>query len=444
MGSVVRHLWLGAFVLVAASCTINEPPLIPGYDGGPPDPVDAHVPMDATPDEDGGPRDASHLNPDAACASQSATAVVERQPVDIIWMVDNSTSMKPAIDEVQAGLNDFAALIAARDLDYRVIMLSLRGRGLITEPKRRYRVCIPPPLAGDADCGDGERFFQVNVDIHSTQQIEQLLGTLGQTSGYWEDQAHGSAPWDHLLRPEATKTIVVVSDDNARMVNRSGSGYQPAPSQGRHEGDPVATADLLETFEGGRSPWNSRVLGEGLLHPRWAGLFDDYTFSAIYGWGSETDDTIICSYPDPADPEEQPPPDPPAAGRTYSELVRRTGGVRAKICDGPAAWGPFFDDVASAVERESRIDCTIPIPDAPDGSTFQRNRINVVVDLGEGADRVGKVADEAACDERGGWHYDDEEDPSAVELCPTTCESLQSGSETRSVEVLFGCQTILI
>lgn len=400
---------------------------------------DAHMTM---PEDGGPPPDRGPLPPDAACASETASAIVEKLPVDIIWVIDNSASMQPAIEAVQNGLNDFAALIGSRDLDYRVIMLSLRGRGETTiRDKRRYQVCIPPPLAGDASCGDGPRFFQVPVDIRSTQPLEQLLGTLGQSSGYTEEQDIGSAPWDHLLRPEATKTIVVVSDDNARMVVRSGSGFQQGPNQGR-DGDPVATADWFETWDGGRNPFNgsptnTRSLPEGILHTRWAGLFDGYTFSALYGWGSETDDSVTCEFPGGSNPA--------ASGRTYTELVRRTGGVRAKICDGAAAWGPFFDDVATAVERASRIDCTIPIPDPPSGSFFQRDRINVLVDAGEGEERVGKVSDSSACDERGGWHYDDEDAPSEVVLCPATCDRLQAApGETRRVDVQFGCQTIPI
>lgn len=442
LGSVARRGWL-ALAFFAVACTHSTPPLIPHYDGASPE-MDAAIEpgMDAQTIEDAGPLpDRGPLPADAACATATASAAVEKLPVDIIWVVDNSSSMEPAIEQVQAGLNDFAALIGSRDLDYRVIMLSLRGRGATTiGGKARYQVCIPPPLA-NADCGDGSRFFHVPVDIRSTQPLEQFLGTLGQTAQYEEGDDLGSAPWAHLLRPEATKTIVVVSDDNARMVVRSGSGYEPGPNQG-HDGDPVATADWFETWPGGRNLFNgthtnTRALPEGVLHSRWGGLFDGYVFSALYGWGSETDDTVRCTFPGGKSPA--------ASGRTYTELVRRTGGVRAKICDGAAAWGPFFDDVATAVEEASRIDCNIAIPAPPDGSEFHRSRINVLVDAGEGEERLGKVSESGACDERGGWHYDDEEDPSSVVLCPATCERLQAApGETRRVDVQFGCLTIPI
>ncbi len=301
-----------AALILVAGCTRSSriPPGDAGaMDGGG---MDAFVP----PPVDAGPRDSGPLpdrvlDPDAACSSETASAMVERLPVDIVWVVDNSTSMQPAIEQVQAGLNDFAALTGARDLDYRVIVLSLRGRGITTVGgSNRYQVCIPPPLSGDSDCGDGPRFFQVSVDIRSTQPLEQFLGTLGQTAGYSAGQERGSDPWAHLLRPEATKTIVVVTDDNARMVLRDARG--DFVSATATTGDPVATADWFETFRGGRNPFNSNFLPEGILHPRWDGLFDGYTFAGLYGWGSETDPLVRCTYPGGSPPPGELPPSLPA------------------------------------------------------------------------------------------------------------------------------------
>src|SRR5580765_4919988 len=107
--------------------------------------------------------DAVAADPDAACAVIKQVVDPTPLPVDIIWLVDNSSSMAPAVTEVNAGLNDFANLIATTALDYRVIMLSLlpsdsRASGL-------YPVCIPPPLADNSSCGDNDagdpnqRFF---------------------------------------------------------------------------------------------------------------------------------------------------------------------------------------------------------------------------------------------------------------------------------------------
>lgn len=440
MGHVHRLACLALLFLVGCDCT---PRLIP-FDATPPRDasMDAGIaPVDAGSDAgrpDTGPFDAGTLDPDAACSAASVTAQVERLPVDIIWMVDNSSSMAPAIDQVQAGLNDFAALVAGRDLDYRVIMLSLRGVG---PTGSLYQVCIPPPLAGPA-CEDNTRFFQVEINVLSTQPLEQFLGSLGQTAGYVVTDARGSAPWLMHLRPEATKAIVVVTDDNARMVvaGPTPGTFVSGPGVGT-SGDPVATADWFETTSDtatGSNPFNSQTLPEGILHPRWGGLFDGYVFNALYGWGSDTDPTRRCTYPGGSSP--------PSAGPTYTELVSRTGGVRAQICAGSAAWGPFFSDVATAVERTSRIDCSIPIPEPPMGMFFQRDRINVFITEDSGAsDRIPKVASAADCGDRGGWYYDDEAMPTTVELCPVTCMRVQpSAGVIRTIDVQFGCQTIPI
>ena len=261
------------------------------------------------------------IAPDAACTSRSASATLTRLPVDIIWEVDNSVSMAPAIDQVIAGLNSFASLIGTRGLDYRVVMLSLRNatRRVTVAGSARYAVCIPMPLAGNDSCGNGERFFHSSVDIKSTQPLEQLLGTLGQTRGYTAGESRGGEAWRSFLRPEATKTVVVVTDDQSRL-----------------------SPDDFEHFRGGTNPNNSGLtLPPGLLDASWSGLFAGYTFSAIYGWGSETDPGALCTYMDGSRPA--------SAGSAYTTLVARTGGVRAHICDGAAAWTPFFESVATAV-----------------------------------------------------------------------------------------------
>lgn len=360
------------------------------------------------------PRDLS-LAPDAACSSSRVAAQVERLPVDIIWVVDNSVSMAPAIEEVIRGLNAFAALVGSRGLDYRVVMLSLRNaRRSVTVPEgRRYAVCIPAPLAGDERCGDGPRFRHSSVDVRSIQPLEQLLGTLGQTMGYTARDPRGGAAWRDFLRPAATRSIVVVTDDQSRL-----------------------SADHFETFRGGTNPHSrSFDLPPGLLDPSWGGLFTGYTFSAIYGWGDERDPAVRCTYPGGSSP--------PASGTVYTTLVGRRQGVRARLCDGAGAWGPFFERVATAVERSSRIACDLAIPSPPGGSVLDPRLVNVVV-RGAREALIGKVAGAAACRATGGWYYDDEARPTRVNLCPASCEraqdELRAGSAT--IEVQFGCITI--
>ena len=315
------------------------------------------------------------------------------------------------------GLNAFAGRVGMRGLDYRVVMLSYRSRtNPVTLPSgQRYGVCIPTPLAGDGNCGNGPRFRHASIDIRSTQPLEQLLGSLAQTSGYSAGEERGGEVWRDFLRPAATKTIVVVSDDESRMP-----------------------ADEFERFAGGVNPRSTRfLLPPGLLDPSWGGMFTGYTFSGIYGWGSETVPTTRCVYPGGTMP--------PSAGPTYTTLVARTRGARAKICDGASAWGPFFDRVATAVETASRVSCDLAIPAVPAGMVLESNRVNVEVSTGTTTARPGKVAGMAACGPSGGWYFDDERNPRRITLCPASCELAQSAvraGASSAVRVLFGCQTI--
>ncbi len=377
----------------------------------------------APPDDDAGlvvivdaKSDAPIVTPDAACAAVTEDALTEPRPVDIIWMVDNSVSMAPTVAEVQAGLNAFADGIGASKLDYKVILLSLRNKTspITVSGKTRFPVCIPPPLAGDDACGDGPRFAHANLDVLSLQTLEQILGTLGQTAGYAAGEDKGGEAWQQQLRPNATKTFVLVTDDNARLA-----------------------AGDFETFPGGTNPFNGLKLPPGILDSSWKGAFDGYVFSAIYGWGSDVDPGEKCTYADQSQP--------PSSGWTYSTLVTKTGGARAKICDGHAAWQPFYVAVSKAVLAATKVACDVAIP-APDGGALDPGKVNVQITGPNGATTLAKVAGPGACGPAGGWYYDDDKAPTRVVLCPISCKDAQASvglGKPGHVEVLFGCETVL-
>jgi hypothetical protein len=295
-------------------------------------------------------------------------------------------------------------------------MLSLRGSAPVDiGGKTLYPVCIPPPL-GAADCGNTALFFHAPMNVQSTQPLEQLLGSLDQTTGYTQSTLRGSEPWAQVLRPNATKSIVLVTDDNSRF---------PAFS--------------FENFPGGDSPYTSGlVLPVGLLHPTRNGAWKGYSFSAIYGFGSTADPSFRCTYSDGTKPA--------ASGSEYTTLVQKTGGARAQICSGSAAWGPFFDDVATAVQATARVACELPIP-LPDAGTLEPNLVNVRISDGTNPSlTVPRVNDFAACGAGEGWYYDAPMAPTKVTLCPSSCESAQAKDASFAlpkVEVLFGCQTVV-
>lgn len=405
----------------------------PGVDGGTIDAnvdanVDAAVPHDVGPIGFDVVANDVGLSPDAACEFRSSQATLTRLPADIIWVIDNSGSMAPAITEIQSGINGFASQLVTSDLDYRIIVLSLRAA-----TSGRFPVCFPEPLAGPACADNPPLFYQIDVDIRSTQPIEQILGTLAQSPGYTATDAIGGAPWRDLLRPGATRTFVLVSDDDQRIgasTFGTSAGYVPL------------TELSLEDYPGGLNPFNgsasnTRALGPGILDPSYAGLFDGYTFDAIYGYGSETDPTARCGSGT----------FPASAGPTYTTLVEHTHGVRAPICNPTADFPMFFDAIAASVVRGSTIDCNVDIPDPPPGMTFQMGRVNVIVRGAADTTVVPYVRDPGACDAtRGGWYYDSSSSPTQIILCPLSCDLAQHevvGTGT-ALDVQFGCDSIVI
>jgi hypothetical protein len=409
-------VWMG-WVLVAGC---SSPAVTPSDDGGPSDvprdaaradapliaEVDAPSPLDApAPDVSEEPDATLSVDapPDGGCEPETVDVPATRHPVDVIFVVDNSASMRPTIDILQSSMNGFASLLASRGLDYRIIVLSLAVRGsVVIGGGTRYGVCIPPPLAGDAACGAGERFFPVSIDIRSPQPLEQFLGTLGQTAGYLPTDVRGGPPWAHHLRAEAHQAIVIVTDDNSRF-----------------------SADQFETFAGGTNPFNTSVLPPGVLDASWGSLFDGYSFHGIYGWGSDTDPGVTCTYPDGTRPA--------ASGATYTALVSRTLGARDRICGGASAWGPFFDSLATSSHDHTPIRCTFDVPPPTSGAT-DPDAVNVT----EAGGLVRNVATAGECGAEPGWYYEDVSRPS-ITLCPATCDTYRAGPTAVAVE--HGCAT---
>jgi hypothetical protein len=353
------------------------------------------------------------------CATGSSLATPIILPVDIIWMVDNSSSMQPAITEITNGLNNFANLIGNSSLDYKVIMLSLRGKTpQMIGGSNRYPVCIPSPLAGDNNCGNGTHFFQSSIDVRSTQPYEQFLGTLGQTAGYMVGETKGGDPWKDQLRANSVKSMVFVTDDDSRLG-----------------------ADYFLNFPGGKNPFNSLTLPPGILKPTWNNLFANWIAHGIYGWGSLSDPSVKCEYPDTTKP--------PSAGQAYTDLILASGGSRAQICADAQNWTTFFNNVAKSVIDTSKIACEIPLPPPPNGEVLNPAKINVTLKTPSTEQLIYQVdgpAGPTPCNgTAGGWYYDNATNPTQVILCPASCtqaNQIVGIDKEGGVEVTFGCSTI--
>lgn len=144
--------------------------------------------------DSGGRRDTSL--PDTGimeCDSVAVEAMESFAPIDIVWVVDNSGSMRGEADIVQANMNDFAATIAAAGLDIRVVLITAPGY-----------VEVPPPLGTDP-----ERFLRIGASVSSNAALQQLVATYPMYSDF--------------LRPSANLHFIGVTDDESDLA---GTAFQ--------------------------------------------------------------------------------------------------------------------------------------------------------------------------------------------------------------------------
>jgi hypothetical protein len=156
------------------------------------------------------------------CGNLSVSAQAATRPVDIVWVIDSSPSMRDEIERVQANLNSFAQRIGNSGLDYKVLMIGsdidLNGGSDIPEFHDHIAICVPPPLSGSASCPDTNppryvhvRSGEVVVDgciaadpVHSDDALTVFRNTF--------------STWRSELRPDARLHVIVVSDDDHRAA----------------------------------------------------------------------------------------------------------------------------------------------------------------------------------------------------------------------------------
>lgn len=134
--------------------------------------VDAGPPIDAGPNE---------------CVGVSAEAENVLAPVDIIWIVDSSSSMENDARTVQQNLDRFATYIAGTGIDYHVIFVS--DRSFVT-PSSLFT-------------SDPAHFMFVDQHVGSSDVFARAL-----------DQ---HPTYSSFLRPDAITHLIGVTDDDDNM-----------------------------------------------------------------------------------------------------------------------------------------------------------------------------------------------------------------------------------
>ncbi len=357
---------------------------------------------------DSGATDAS------ACGKLQATAEIEVKPADIVFIVDNSCSMNTEAKGVQDNIStNFAQIISASGIDYRVILISDHG------PNSSGSICVGAPLGGTlCPVSDGTPpvnnpplFYQFDKG-----NVESTDGWCKMKNWYNSADQHGLAPtgWKDWLRKESLKAFVMVTDDRV-----SCSGYYDSSN-------PLGAAQQFD---------------QDLL------ALDPAMFGTVanrnYIWYS-----IVGVAQNPANPTGAYAPNEPITSSKCSGAINAspgnqalsqiTGGLRFPVCEG-FKYDEVFKAIAKGVIAGAKVACEFQLPAPPEGKEFDLNSVSVNYTPGGSTtpQNLTQVANAAAC-APGKFYIDAAQD--RVFLCPAACSSVQQDPDAK-LDVLVDCVT---
>lgn len=131
--------------------------------------------------------------------------------------------------------------------------------------------------------------------------------------------------------------------------------------------------------------------------------------------------------------------DAPAA---LDRIARAGGTDSAFIIDSNRDIAAQLLDALDTI-RGVRLACEFALPEPGPHGALDLDRVNVDVTNATGKTRLRRTSGAPACDDVGGWYYDDPLDPSRLVLCPASCGVLERAPEETSVEIQVGCRSVL-
>lgn len=370
-----------------------------------------------------------------SCAALAESATSSFRPIDVVFLIDNSGSMSDEIAAVERSIDrDFAQIMEASGLDYRVVMVSRYG-GAGSVGQSENPICVDRPLSGGGCDGasnapvNTQRFFHYSANVQSKDGWCVLLGSYDQPDEYGDVPRPGWKPlaakgWREFLRPQAFKIFVAIGDDevDCRLGSRSFSDHSTASGGevAAQSFDAALLALSPEQFGSSRQRnyvWHSIVGMKG------------YSGESAMWPASAPMETRLCG------------PSAQAPGTGYQALSRLSHGLRYPSCDS-AHLDAVFETVAHGIVGAARIACHWQIPAPPQGQHFEPGLVNVryTPSSGRAPLNIGYVGAASQCRASGGWYYDDPASPRNLVACPSTCATLQQDLAAR-VDVLFGCAT---
>ncbi|HKO92426.1 MAG TPA: C-type lectin domain-containing protein [Polyangiaceae bacterium] len=362
------------------------------------------------------------------CDGGSSIATLTKKPVDIIIVIDNSGSMQGEIAQVQQRINrDFAQIIENSGIDYRVIMMSRYGNINTAVGGSDYPICVSSPLGGH-DCHDpinqGVRhnpphFYHFSTDVGSTDPLCRLLQGYSNGDELSSDRRSWTpvAPngYKDLLRPEAFKAFLVITDDH---VNCSYGGYTFNDLDSTVGGQLVAS-----TFDAALRGLSSAQFGTASSR--------NYVFHSIVAMSEFVPGTAPWPPTQPINTGKCT-PGSEAPGTGYQGLSVLTGGLRYPTCRNND-FNAIFQAVAQEVVEGASVSCSIELGHGREADPAKTS-VRYTPGRSGSAVTLQRVANAAAC-VNNAYYY---ATPTTITLCPSTCTTVQADLQG-SLGVEVGC-----
>jgi hypothetical protein len=353
--------WSWGLVLLASACTVRSA-TFQSQDA----PLDGDASIDGTPD---------------ACVPGTARVPIPRQPIDMIFVVDNSGDMVEEVTTLVGLINEIVMPFTQAAVDLRTIVIS--GYGAPPD------VCVPEPLGG-APCTAATPTNTTSF-FHYTRETSSFDAWCDAVAGYATADTAGLAPngWSAWAREDAFKVFVVLSSDALNCG-------------GHMDGGSIA---------GGMTAAASLDTAIRALSPAQFGTATDrrYTVMSIHNTITSGGAPLTSS-------------DPLSLGRCDTGTGHGTGhagisiltnGYRYASCV-TADYSAVFTSLTGRATKLA-IACEIE-PDAPvtaDDAVSMRN--------GSATIPLTRVASSADCTADAYYL-----DAGAISLCPTTCEAVRA------------------
>jgi len=388
------------------------------------------------------------IDPDAACDLQTYKANITKQPMDIIFVVDNSCSMSTEMIGVQNNINtNFAQIIALSGIDFRVIMIGEHGPATGDQS-----ICIGPPLGGKpctsvtANTPPGNNppvFYHYDHD-----DVESNDAWCKMMDWYKQPDRYNLAPngWSEWLRKEAMKTFVLVTDDRMDCYwPQASTYYSSCTTNGSKCYDDGSSATYATLAVQSAKDFDADLLA---LDPVQFGTTQNrnYVWHSLSGVVKNSASATGEYQPsDPIVPYSSICSGAVNSGPGTQALSILTGGLRYPVCDG-AGFDVVFKKIAEGVVKGAKIDCDFPMPEPPVGKELDPKTIQIQYTPSAGGtqEKFEQVASEAQC--KPGAFYvqlgpDGGGDASSdrLVLCPDACKKVQADNAAY-IEILALCK----